>query len=182
MDTHATPEEVRVAVEALTDGDYARLMIAARSWVRMRLGPNAHAVAVQADDLLHDAILKSLDGRRRWNAAIPFLRHIDSIMESDSGHLVEKHTRFPTTSIPEHEDELPALDGNPLDAVLAKEELREVLVLFEGDDTAARLLHLRTQGYGASEIREELGMDKREYDTVTKRIRRRLAAHFIRGD
>ena len=55
------------------------------------------------------------------------------------------------------------------------ETLDNVVAFFADDERALQLIHLKGKDFSASEIQRKLGMSKTEYDTVTKRIRRRIA-------
>ena len=78
---YATTEEVHDAIQHLQDSDFVKLMIIARSFTKRRL----YGAVVGADDLLQEAIAKTLAGRRRWNRDVSIVRHLDRVMESDSG-------------------------------------------------------------------------------------------------
>ncbi len=61
-ETYATPQEAREAIKSLGDADYAKLMIIARSFAHKRL----KGMVVEPADLLHQAIMKTLNGEKRW--------------------------------------------------------------------------------------------------------------------
>lgn len=172
----ATLRQARLAIEELSDSDYVKLMLIARGFARIRLRGNY----LEPDDLLHDAILKTLEGRRRWNRQVTIVQHLDRVMESDSGHEAERRRTRGFDPLPEKEAES-ARQESPENRVLILDELREALADFADDRMAVDLLHLKAWGYSASEIQRELGIDDRQYDTTTKRIRRRIAKHLSQG-
>ncbi len=52
---------------------------------------------------------------------------------------------------------------------------------FKEDKIARDLLVLKAQGFSASEIERELGIEKMQYETAMKRIRRRYVQHILEG-
>jgi DNA-directed RNA polymerase specialized sigma24 family protein len=171
-DQFATPSEAQDAIHGLSKADHAKLMIIARSFARL---PSIRS-SVDAEDLLHDAVVKTIDGTRRWNRRVSIVRHLDRVMESDAGHAVRKTHR--SESLEERQAELAA----PSDSaqVLAHEQLEEILPVLEGDERALEVLRLKGDGFAASEIRARMEMSDTEYDTIGRRIRR-LRERLSRG-
>ena len=173
---YATTEEVHDAIQHLQDSDFVKLMIIARSFTKRRL----YGAVVGADDLLQETIAKTLAGRRRWNRDVSIVRHLDRVMESDSGHLAERRVQE-SQRVREHmqplnvHPETVTHEPSPESRLRACETLDNVLAFFADDERALQLIHLKGEDFSASEIQRKLGMSKTEYDTVTKRIRRRLA-------
>ena len=173
---YATSQEARTAIEQLQNTDYTKLMLIARSFaIRLR------GTVANPEDLLHEAILKTLDGRRRWRRSVSILKHLDRVMESDSSHMAKKRVAHGTSQLLEGQAEPQARLPGPETRLTAVDELDELLALFTEDKTALELLHLKGNGLSASVIQRELGMGKTQYDTVTKRIRRRLVKHQSEG-
>ena len=173
---YATGEEVHDVIQHLQDSDFVKLMIIARSFTKRRL----YGSVFGAEDLLQEAIAKTLAGRRRWNRDVSIVRHLDRVMESDSSHLAERRAQE-AQRLREH---MQALDvhpktvsheSSPESRLRVRETLDNVLAFFADDERALQLIHLKGEDFSASEIQRKLGMSKTEYDTVTKRIRRRLA-------
>lgn len=166
----ASKAEVRAAIEGLTDGDYAKLMLIARGFARARI----RGSVVEPEDLLQEAITKTLGGRRTWNRTVSILKHLDRVMESDAGHIAEKEAAHTPP---------PAAEGlDPWERAAAQAKLNDLLSLFVGDDQALEVIHLKAEGFSASEIQQQLGISETHYDTVTKRMRRRVAKHLSQGD
>lgn len=173
----ATPQEARDAIDNLQRADHAKLLAIARGFARTRLRNSF----VASEDLLHDAIVKTLDGCRRWNRGVSILKHLDRVMESDAGHVVEQRVAHGTGQLPENHPEPAAHEPSPEARLQACDELEDLVALFSEDKIALDLLHLKGDGFSASEIQRELGIGKTQYETVTKRIRRRLAKRFAEG-
>jgi DNA-directed RNA polymerase specialized sigma24 family protein len=177
-DLIASPAEVRKAIETLTKADHAKLMLIARSFARKR----SRDLAVDHLDMVQDAITKTLRGVRKWKKSIPIVKHLDRVIESDSGHRAAKAREHPLQELPVGSEEPchPASDYR--EQVHAADELDWVLRCFEGDETALELLRMRSQGLSLSEIQIGLGIDVTQYETVMRRIRRRVAKHLATGD
>ena len=174
---YATREEAHHAIQDLQKSDFAKLMWIARSFTSKRRLNGADA---EPDDLLQEAIAKTLDGRRRWSREVSIIRHLDRVMESDSGHLVERRKLEAKRGRdhlydPDLHRESASLEPSPEDRVRDRDALDNALAWFAGDKQVLQLIRFKGDDRLASEIRCELGMSKTEYDTVTKRIRRRLA-------
>ena len=173
----ATPQEARDAIDSLHKADHAKLLVIARGFARTRLRNSV----ISPEDLLHDAIVKTLDGRRRWNRRVSVLKHLDRVMESDAGHVVEQQLAHGIGQLPDNRPEPPAQEPSPEARLQARDEFADLVALFSEDETVLKLLRLKGDGYSASEIQRELGMGRTQYDTATKRIRRRLAKHLAEG-
>ena len=155
----ATPQEVRSAIQNLQDADYSKLMIIAKHFAKYRL----KGTVSEPGDLLHRAIVKTIDGCRRWNRQVSIVKHLDRVMESDSGHEAERTARDFSQR---PKDNVESLDRQPSPEarLLVRDELKDLLDLFAGDEIALQLLHLRSDDLSPSEIRLALGMTKVEYD------------------
>lgn len=174
----ATPQEARDAIEGLLEADYAKLMLIAKGFVKERLQDSL----VEPDDLVQEAITKTLGNRRRWNRSVSIIKHLDRVMESDAGHEAERRAVSDLRLLPEDDETEPAAQQPGPEARLAAlDEIEGLLALFLDDHTALGLLHLKGNDLSASEIQQALGIGKTEYDTITKRIRRRLAKHITEG-
>ena len=169
----ATPRQAQEAIANLRPTDHAKLMLIARGFVRSRL----QGMSVDPEDLLQEAVVKTLDGRRRWNLTVTIIKHLDRVMESDSGHIAQKRLAHGITALPDNHAEPAAQRPSPEDQLRVLDELDSVFALFADDPSALALLRLRGNGLPASDIQRDLGMGKTEYETVNKRIRRRLVKY-----
>ena len=170
----ATVEEARGAIQGLQPADHVKLMIIAKFFAGLRIVGSV----IEPEDLLHDAIVKTIDGTRRWNKKVSIIRHLDRVMESDSGHAAKKAQR--TESLEAGDVEPKAQTPSIYSQLIAKEQLEAVLPLLEGDKKALDILRLKGDGFTASEVRSKLGMSEKEYNTVSRRIRR-LRGGLSRG-
>ena len=174
---YAATEEAHDAIQNLQESDFGKLMSIARSFTRKRRLTGAVA---EPDDLLQEAFVKTLAGQRRWSRAVGILKHLDRVMESDSGHVVEQRVRETQRARelmqqPDVHPETAPHEPSPEALLQACDALDSVIAHFAEDKTALAFLRLKGDGFSASEIQRELGINKTEYDTIAKRIRRRLA-------
>lgn len=174
---YATTEEAYDAIQGLQESDFRKLMIIARSFTRKR---RLNGAIAEPDDLLQEAFVKTLAGQRRWSRDVGIIRHLDRAMESDSGHVVEQRVREAKGDLelrkhPDVHPETAPREPSPEALLQACEALDSVLAHFAEDKKGLEFLRLKGGGSSASEIQRELGISTTEYDTIAKRIRRRLA-------
>lgn len=191
---YATPQDIEAAIEGLTPPNTQRMRRVCRDWlfVLRHYGGCRDTV----DDLLQSAIIKVLDGTRRWNKTkVDFVGLVVGIIQSDASHTLERYTRSVANmeSIPESDlvkvteevDNCNPLDNIAVNPKSPEEELidREikqekvdlvgrVLVLFEDDEEASEVLLYRLDGLTGPEIKKRMGLSTKEYATVDQRIRR----------
>lgn len=183
---YASAEDVQAALRGLSKADEKKLaMIAAVFWERRIEGTSEGWQG--PDDLLQEAILRTLAGDKRWRRSVSMVKHLDRAMENIAGHAAARHAKTPVHSGGEgNPDEgevrtrgLQRSAPRPFDSVVDYEAaIRDDLVvarrLFADDQEALRLLESQSQGRTASEIQHLFGIGKTQYDTIAKRIRRRL--------
>ena len=169
---YATTEETNDAIHRLQPSDFTKLMMISRSFVRKRFTQPL----VAPEDLLQEAILRTLTGDRRWRCSVSITRHLDRVMESVSGHVAQRDRE--ARALIQHPDlhpTTPLHEPRPDTRFHARAELlHNIRVCFAEDPSALRVIRLQGHGLSASEIRQELGISRTEYDTITKRIRRRI--------
>ena len=162
---YATTAEARAAIVELPDAECAKLLLRAGYWVRQR-HLQRH---LEPEDLLQEATLRTLQGRRRWRKGVVALaKHLDETMRSVSGHLRASAPSDPV----EIDEETEARDRSARETLADRDLIERALLNFRDDKAALAVLHLRAAGSTPSEIREEMGIGKTQYDTICKRIRR----------
>jgi DNA-directed RNA polymerase specialized sigma24 family protein len=96
-------------------------------------------------------------------------------MENISGHAVSQRKRivpFTDGLNPEHKPLGSATDEH----LIQQEEVDALLAeIFQNDTDAAKIFVLRVEGLEATQIRTQLGLTALQYETVAKRIRRKIA-------
>ena len=170
------PREVGAALAALSDDDLLRLRALAR--LRARGLPSG----VAWSDLLHEAVLRALEGTRRWPPGVPLLAFLAGIMRSLCDEQWRRRRR--ESPLPQAEDapaESTACDADPERAYAAAEALAAVDRLFASDGMALKVIAGLTNGLGAEEIQRLYGLSAVEYDTARRRMRRALLRHGLAG-
>ncbi|RME53451.1 MAG: hypothetical protein D6795_05360 [Deltaproteobacteria bacterium] len=180
----ASDEEIRAAIERLTQGELLRLEKYARWRIR---GLGRKAGGRTYEDLLAEAITATLSGDRRWNKdAVDFFGHLKGAMRSISDNwsrksgadevFLDSELRPPT----ERQDDSSAVgrtatsmpDGERL--LGAHQMLRRIESLFHDDPLVLAILtHLR-EGASGPEIQRKLGISQKNFETAMKRMRRKV--------
>jgi hypothetical protein len=172
---YATRTEVESGLNSLTDADYTKLIMIAASFCRQRR--LARSVC-EPEELLNQAVFKTLECEegKRWNKKIPLVRHLDRAMENISGHLVRERMRiiaFPDGLKPSEDDSTVC---QPADTASESAMVSALLMSVFGDDNQAKeVFVLRAERLRPNEIQARLGISGKEYETVNRRILRRIA-------
>lgn len=184
---YASTEEVQAALRQLSPADEKKLAMIAAVLCERRIEGTSEGWQ-GPDDLLQEAIVRTLAGDKRWRRSVSMVKHLDRAMENISGHAAARHEKAPVLSglegeLDEGETRLrrPRRAGpHPFDSAVdygaaVKDDLVAARRLFAADQEALRLLESQSEGRTESEIQQLFGIGKTQYDTITKRIRRRLA-------
>jgi DNA-directed RNA polymerase specialized sigma24 family protein len=190
----ARAQEIEAAIKGLTPANSQRLRNVCQYWLFVLGYYGGYRDTVE--DLLQSAVVKVLDGTRRWNKAkVDFVGLLAGIIQSDASHALERYARGGANMEPVTESELVRLseegeDCDPLDRIAFDPESPEtelidreskqekadlvgrVLTLFENDEQASDVLLHRLDGLTGPEIQKLMGLSKKEYATVDQRIRR----------
>ena len=165
--------DVAAALRALSDNDLLRLRALAH--LRARALP----AWLTWSDLLNEAILRALDGSRRWPDGVPLLAFLAGVMRSLCDEHWRRHQRerclLPTGQA--DEDAAPAADPERLFAAAQGRAI--ISRLFAADPVALKIIAGLTDGLTAEEIRRLYGLDAVEYDTARRRMRRVLLRHGL---
>lgn len=163
--------DVASALRALTEAELLRLRAVAR--LRARALPGG----IGWSDLLHEAVLRALDGSRRWPPDVPLPAFLGGIMRSLCDEHWRRHRREGASPLPGRAAVLvadPSPGGDPERACASAEALAALDRLFAADPVALRILAGLAGGLSAEEIRRRYGMGEVEYDTARRRMRRLL--------
>jgi DNA-directed RNA polymerase specialized sigma24 family protein len=171
------PRDVGAALEALSDDDLLRLRAIAR--LRARGLPGG----VAWSDLLHEAVLRALEGTRRWPPGVPLLAFLAGIMRSLCDEQWRRRRREgsvprPNNAVTDTPADM-ASDADPERVYAAAEALAAVDRLFVSDTVALKVIAGLTNGLGAEEIQRHYGLSAVEYDTARRRMRRALLRHGL---
>lgn len=182
--TISSPAEVSQAIEALSDADALRLMKAAGAHLKkvghLKLGRSP-------EDLLQEAVTRTLSGERSWKRGISFVFHLDQAMRSicsswrksasrtgrDGGGELPASARLGLT------DEGDAVleqalshEADPERELLAEQEVERITNQFADDKIASEVLAGWKMGLEGPEIQELSGISEKEYRAAVRRIRR----------
>lgn len=172
-------DEVAAVLERLSAADSARLAQLAR--LRC-LG----AVGLEWRDLLHEAFIRVLDGRRRWPRDVPFVAFMAQSMRSIASE-TRQADLVEFGALGEHEpgDEqgivnvLAKTDITPEREMAGRQMLLEIEALFAGDAIGLAVLEGIARGDSAGEVQAQLGLDPTAYASTLRRIRRRLTSYLL---
>ena len=166
------PRDVGAALAALSDDDLLRLRALAR--LRARGLPGG----VAWSDLLHEAVLRALEGTRRWPPGVPLLAFLAGTMRSLCDEQWRRRRRESTMPLPESAMTETLADmasgADPERVYAAAEALAAVDRLFMSDTVALKVVAGLTNGLNAEEIQSHYGLTAVEYDTARRRMRRAL--------
>jgi len=173
---YATDGEIVAAIDALSTADTLRLSKVAAFRAR---GLAAFGLGTSADDLLQEAIARTLNGSRRWRKTVKFVTHLTQTIRSIANHAREElkgGAVVPATS----DDAEGTLDGvsvwsatpDPERAAAAIEQLDKISESFESDAEVGLILTRLARGMTGPEIQANLDITQTEYETIMTRLRR----------
>ncbi len=176
----ATKEECKEALRQLSDTDWRRL----DEMARLRA---TGLKTVEGRDLLHDAVDRMLGGKRKWPLEVPLIVFLRETMRSIASNMWRRQeeavvvTESEIRRNPEKGEGVIAMAADTSMAPEARTEAAQTLErieeLFKDDKDAQAVMVGMTSGKSPSEIQEENAMDRVQYATTQRRIRRRLN-HF----
>jgi DNA-directed RNA polymerase specialized sigma24 family protein len=183
---YASHTEVLEAVKSLTGNERVRLMLVAKYWWRHFYLQDSE---VGPEDLLQEALLRvlKLEKARRWPKHITFFLFLKNVMKSIASHHLEQLVKdSDKEDCPALNDDLEATFEPQFDNVIcgsearfrAVQELTSLQIYFGDDAIAFRAMMMGAEGYGNNEILEELNVDKKEWETIRKRIQRKLIKYL----
>jgi DNA-directed RNA polymerase specialized sigma24 family protein len=157
----------------MSDTDLLRLQAVAR--LRARSLPRG----VSWSDLLHEAIVRALDGSRQWPPDLPFAAFLSGVMRSLCDEIWRRRGRETELILgDEHSsDECPQIASSEPDqerVFAACEAIAAIYRLFVGDAVALRIIAGLQNGLSAEEIRAMHDLPPVEYDSARRRMRRAL--------
>lgn len=188
-DDTLTEDEMRQAIAALSDVDLLKLERAA-AWLTSRR-------SLSPDDLLQEAICRSLEGARRCPRGVRLVAFVTNAMRS----ILSSHQKAtvvdpielaaPVSALGEGEDEVDPLANirdsapTPEQQLLAEDEANQMKAalrrLFDDDPEAELVLLDIFAGLTAEETRADLQLGETEYATIRRRIRRRINLRYPEG-
>lgn len=170
------PNRLARALHALSEADLLRLKRIAQ--LRARELPG-----LQWSDLLHEAVLRALDGTRRWPEQVPVAVFLSGVMRSLADEHWRQHRRRSALFAAADDGDRVA-DGaaDPEREAIARQALTALDRLFRGDADALKVITGLSHGLSAEEIQQAYGFDATRYASIRKRIRRAVLSQFPDGD
>jgi hypothetical protein len=174
---YATDEEVVAAIRSLTDADGVRLSKIASFRAR---GLAGLGLGLSADDLLQEAIKRTLGRARRWRKKVPFVMHLSKTIRSISSHAPEELKDGVVVPTGGGEDSEGRVDGvvlvaqlgDPERAAAVLEQFTKIEKKFTNDPEVALVLEGLASGMNGPEIQHDLQITETQYETIMIRLRR----------
>jgi DNA-directed RNA polymerase specialized sigma24 family protein len=181
--TYMSFDELVSAIGLLGEADYVRLDKAARIY--------SGATEYAAEDLRQEAIVRSLDGTRRCPREVsPVVFLIGAMRSIASAGRVHTSKSQVVASLDVLGSERPVIQvasgvRNAEDNWIAKEDAAKRLAaiesLFRDDEDCLMVIMGDLDEMSAPAIRDMQGWSNKEYDTVRRRIRRKIEGAFPNG-
>lgn len=196
----ATVDEISEAIEKLLPEEWAKLYAYADNRARMMA---LYGAAVDGKDLVQRAIVELLEERRSWNPKkVAFTGVLMGAMKSiGSNHKAKSLTSgfsVPDSQISAGDDGddpktlvklYPDSRLNPEQQMVAAEDDEDMtrfvtdLYAFFGEDLEALLImDCWKEGLSGSDIIKTLEIDRKGYETIVRRIRRKSTAQWPKGN
>jgi len=171
-----TIDELQKNIQTLSDANLLRLKKIASQHV------GNHNLS--AEDLVQEAVIRVLSEVRvtcpRKVGLLTFLAGIIKSIADEKRGKAKKIAHYDDLAWSKVSDDHELIE----DVLIGKETVenlwKRVEAAFEGDDEALLIFFCQQDGYTAKQIRNEENMGKRQYDTILRRIRRKLSAHTKR--
>ena len=179
--TLATREQVERALAALTDFQLVRLQRIAEFRHRS-LG--TRGAGRNESDLLSDAIIATLEGRRKWKTNVDFMTFLKGVIRSLASHIragrpadaFDDIAARPVNEEDETEDIVELLPTQaPIDPerqLRARDLDKEVRERFKDDPLVLLVYEAFLEKMKPGEIQSHLGVSEKEYNAAAKRLRR----------
>jgi DNA-directed RNA polymerase specialized sigma24 family protein len=161
------------ALNGLSEADLMRLKRIAQLRARELSG-------VQWSDLLHEAVLRALEGTRRWPEQVPIVVFLAGIMRSVADEHWRQH-RMRAALFAASEDEVADAAPSVEREIIARQALVALDRMFRDDEDALKVITGLSHGFSAEEIQRAYGMDATRYASTRKRIRRAILGKFPDG-
>jgi hypothetical protein len=154
------------AIEALSDTEL-RILKGFGRFMACRKGV---LYSADGDDLLHEAIARTLGGKRKWiPQQVDFVTHLKGCMRSIAHEYTEK-------AISESKYRSPEL--NAREHYWRTKFFDRVRADLRPDEIAVTVFDRLLEGHSPAEIRQMLTLDEKDYNAVRKKISRCMQTTF----
>jgi DNA-directed RNA polymerase specialized sigma24 family protein len=152
-----TAAEIVEAVKSLNTQHKTALMKLARAY--------AVKTSFGHEDLLQEAWMRLLDGRREWPRSVGVIPFLAGVMRSIAWDWqVERHDESVDVNEVGYEDQTAS----------AKIDTLRTIALFDDDPIAQKMIIALLDGARGEELRKLSGLTKTEYESKRAKIRRRI--------
>lgn len=184
------PKEPAAACLSTTDIESALQTLPNMGWVRLRKIADVFArrYRIEADELLHDAILRALDGCRRCPSNVDLIKFLSGVMRSiasDTLKMAKRRPELHLVSVTDGEESAydpPDKQPNAEEALVTMQEIsrikQRIIVLFEDDPVAQIMVEGKMEGMDGEELRALTDLDMTAFASKQKLIRRRINKAF----
>lgn len=176
------PSEAEAAINAISDGDWKRLRSHSRL---MSLG----IPEMVDDDLMHEALVRLLEGKRRWRRGVEGFTTMYNIMRSIASDTRKKAREGPIARFTvvtegnggDDEEEVPQQEaaaiaaGTPELALEIKKIFAILEKLIVGNEDEEGVLQCWACGLFGQQAADELQISMKAYDAARKRLDRKIA-------
>jgi DNA-directed RNA polymerase specialized sigma24 family protein len=181
--SHLTTSEIVQEISSISDAGWIRLRKVAEKYSYGRICP---------DDLLHEAFLRALEGRRKCPKGIDVIKFIAETMRSLSSSKLKSLDRKPVLHVisTSNDDDDPGIDPphhgpTSEQAIISNQESYEIrsaiLSLFSDDEIAQVIIEGDMEEIDSKEIQDLTGLDKKAFASKRRLIRRRIDRAFPEG-
>jgi DNA-directed RNA polymerase specialized sigma24 family protein len=152
--------EIDNAIKSLTGGEKAAIVKIAKyfEWSLF-----------EATELIQEAYLRILDGRRKWPRGLSAPAFFYWVMRGIAGEWAKKRKREVPNEAIDIEDE-----GAEERGILAKFDVMKIIALFDDDPIAKKIVVAEMDGARGEELLKLSGLSLVEYETKRRKIRRRI--------
>ena len=170
-----TPEhdQAYIAIASLMKADRIRLLRIAQRY--------AFGCALSPEDLLQEAVARTLSGARVYKATLGIVGFLAGAMKSiafDERKKTQTHALDLAVSDGDLDDPIPDLNAERSDSEEGAERIELLRLLVKNNENAALVFEGLLEGLKAAEIRDALGLTVTEYESARTYINRRVNSHF----
>jgi RNA polymerase sigma-70 factor (ECF subfamily) len=176
--TCRTRDDVEASIRTFSVADWSRLHKVARAF--------AFNSGWTFEDLLQEAILRTLQGTRNCPGDVDVMKHLIESMSSISDGEREKSRRQATHLLiaqPGFEDaeDPPSPEWSAEDNLVYEGGKAEILAMFDDDPVARDLVEGILARFDTNQLKELTGLEGTAYNTKRTLVRRRLQKFSPRG-
>ena len=138
---------------------------------------------IEPEELISETCKRLLEGTRKWKRNIQFIPMFNGAMRSIAderykNEVLNKKYKLPNNGICPIYDNISNQLPNQEQQITGKKDLKNIRRLFQDDKTAQRFLDMKLDGYKRKDIMSKLSLDSKRYNTVFKKVERRIKKYF----